>query len=182
MMDNKEKDPKRKYPRIKNYDYSNVGAYFITVCTSQRRNYFWKSVVGASIARPQHPMKNFSIVGACTARPQNPFDIKLSEYGKIADNAINNIEKIYPNVTVDNYVIMPDHIHLILIIHADEYGRAMHAPTAMRVIQQMKGYITKQIGLPIWQKSFFDHIIRNREDYEKHVKYIYENPLRFVYQ
>ncbi len=165
MMDNKEKDPKRKYPRIKNYDYSNVGAYFITVCTSQRRNYFWQSVVGA-----------------CTARPQNPCDIKLSEYGKIADDAINNIPKIYPNVTVDNYVIMPDRIHLILIIHSDECGRAMHAPTVMRVIQQMKGYITKQIGLPIWQKSFFDHIIRNREDYEKHIKYIYENPLRFVYQ
>ena len=165
MMDNKEKDPKRKYPRIKNYDYSNVGAYFITVCTSQRRNYFWQYDVGA-----------------CTARPQNQYDIKLSEYGKIADNAIKNIEKIYSNITVDNYVIMPDHIHLILIIHADEYGRAMHAPTVMRVIQQMKGYITKQIGLPIWQKSFFDHIIRNREDYEKHIKYIYENPLRFLYK
>ena len=162
MMDNKEKDPKRKYPRIKNYNYSDVGAYFITVCTSQRRNYFWQSVVGASIARPQ-----------------NQYDIKLSEYGKIADNAIKNIEKIYSNVTVDNYVIMTDHIHLILIIHADEYGRAMHAPTMIRVIQQMKGYITKQIGLPIWQKSFFDHIIRNREDYEKHIKYIYENPMQW---
>ena len=73
---------------------------------------------------------------------------------------------------------MPDHIHLILIIHGDECGRAMHAPTVMRVIQQMKGYVTKQLGLSIWQKSFFDHIIRNRDDYEKHVKYIYENPMK----
>ena len=157
--------PKRKHPRIKNYDYSEIGAYFITVCTSQRRNYFWQSVVGASIARPQ-----------------KHYDIKLSEYGKIADDAINNIGKIYPNVTVDSYVIMPDHIHLILIIHSDECGRAMHAPTMMRVIQQMKGYITKQIGSSIWQKSFFDHIIRNREDYEEHVKYIYENPMKWNFE
>ena len=70
--------PKRKHPRIKNCDYSEIGAYFITVCTSQRRNYFWQSVVGASIARPQ-----------------NHYDIKLSEYGKIADDAINNIGKIH---------------------------------------------------------------------------------------
>ena len=161
IMNGQEKEPKRKYPRIKNYNYSEVGAYFITICTSQRRNYFWQNDVGA-----------------CIARPQCPNDIKLSVCGKIADEAIKNIPKIYPNVTVDSYVIMPDHIHLILIIHSDECGRAMHAPTMMRVVQQMKGYITKQIGSSIWQKSFFDHIIRNREDYEKHAKYIYENPLR----
>ena len=154
--------PKRKHPRIKNYDYATIGAYFITVCTSQRRNYFWQSFVGASIARPQ-----------------NPTEIKLSEYGKIVDNAINNIPKIYPNIEIDRYVIMPDHIHLILIIHGDECGRAMLAPTVMRIIQHTKGFITKQIGSSIWQKSFYDHVIRNREDYEEHVKYIYENPIKW---
>ena len=55
----------------------------------------------------------------------------------------------------------------------------MVAPTISRVVKQMKGYVTKQIGVSIWQKLFYDHIIRNLEDYEEHVKYIRENPTKF---
>ena len=54
----------------------------------------------------------------------------------------------------------------------------MVAPTMSRIVQQMKGYITKRIGFAIFQKLFFDHVIRNQQDYEEHLKYIYENPLR----
>ena len=79
-------------------------------------------------------------------------------------------------MSVDRYVIMPDHIHLLITIHTDERGRPMVAPTVSRVVQQMKGYVTKHIGSSIWQKSFYDHVIRNKEDYETHIKYIYENP------
>ena len=57
----------------------------------------------------------------------------------------------------------------------------MVAPTVSRIISQMKGYVTKRIGKSIWQKLFFDHIIRNKQDYEEHVKYIYENPLHRTY-
>ena len=57
----------------------------------------------------------------------------------------------------------------------------MVAPTMSRVVQQLKGYITKRIGNSIWQKLFIDHIIRNHEDYEEHVKYSYENPTRRYY-
>ena len=159
---NKEKElPKRKSPRLDNYDYSSTGAYFITICTLERRNYFWENV-GATIGRPQ--------------------DVILSHYGNIVDEAINNIPSIYPAVDVDRYVIMPDHIHLLLIIRADEYGRPMVAPTMSRVVQQLKGYITKRIGSSIWQKLFVDHVIRNRQDYEEHVKYIYENPTKWNWQ
>ena len=153
--------PQRKKNRIEHYDYSSCGAYFITICTSGRRNYFWNSV-GATIGRPQ--------------------DVDLSQYGKIADEAINNIPVIYPALKLDHYVIMPDHIHLLLMICADEYGRPMVAPTMSRVVQQLKGYITKRIGQSIWQKLFFDHVIRNRQDYEEHVKYIYDNPMRWTIQ
>ena len=52
------------------------------------------------------------------------------------------------------------------------------APTMSRIIQQMKGYITKRLGSSIFQKLFFDHVIRNQQDYEEHLKYIYENPMR----
>ena len=153
--------PSRKRNRLKHYDYSSCGAYFITICTSDRRNYFWNGV-GATIGRPQ--------------------DVDLSQYGKLVDEAINNIPSIYPTLKLDHYVIMPDHIHLLLIIRADEYGRPMVAPTISRVVQQLKGYITKRIGHSIWQKLFFDHVIRNRQDYEEHVKYICDNPVKWVIQ
>jgi len=153
--------PKRKDIRLKEFDYSTVGAYFITVCTKERKNYFWEDV-GTTIGRPS--------------------DVNLSHYGKMVDDAINNISKIYPCVTVDHYVIMPDHIHLLLMIHAVDNGRPMVVPTIDRIIKQMKGYVSKQIGCSIWQGRFFDHIIRNRDDYNEHVEYIRENPVRWYYK
>ncbi len=56
----------------------------------------------------------------------------------------------------------------------------MVAPTMSRIVGQFKGYVTKKIGEPIWQKLYFDHIIRNRQDYEEHIEYIYENPIRYI--
>ena len=149
--------PKRKKNRLEHYDYSSCGVYFLTICTSKRENYFWDNV-GATIGRPQ--------------------DVILSEYGGIVEESIHCIPDIYPALALESYVIMPDHIHLLLRIRSDENGRPMVAPTMSRIVQQMKGYITKRIGFPIFQKLFFDHVIRNQQDYEEHLKYIYENPLR----
>ena len=117
-------------------------------------------------------------VGAIIDRPQN---VELSLYGKMVDNAIQNITSAYPTLLLESYVIMPNHIHLLLRVCADEYGRPMVAPTMSRVIQQLKGFVSKQAGIRIWQKSFHDHIIRNREDHEEHLQYIYENPIRWHY-
>ncbi|MGN0819780.1 MAG: transposase [Christensenellaceae bacterium] len=176
----------RKRNRLEHFDYNACGAYFITICTSDKRNYFWNDV-GATIGRPQ--------------------DIELSQYGKIVDEAINNIPSVYPALKVDHYVIMPDHIHLLLMITDDQcpspevsgdldktttdscsttspakrlYKQPMVAPTISRVIQQLKGYITKRIGYSIWQKLFFDHVIRDRQDYEEHIKYICNNPAKLI--
>ena len=160
VMDMENELQKRKRNRLENYDYSSCGAYFLTICTSERRNYFWDNV-GATIGRPQ--------------------DIVLSQYGKIVDEAINNIPKIYPVLKIERYVIMPDHIHLLLVVYADEYGRPMVAPTMSRVVQQMKGFVTKRIGHSIWQKLFYDHIIRNQKDYEEHANYIHKNPVRWYH-
>ena len=149
--------PKRKKNRLEHYDYSSCGVYFLTICTFQRENYFWDNV-GAIIGRPQ--------------------DIILSERGKIVEESIQCIPVIYPSLALESYVIMPDHIHLLLRIRSDENGRPMVAPTMSRIVQQMKGYITKRIGSSIFQKLFFDHVIRNQQDYEEHLKYIYENLMR----
>lgn len=83
-------------------------------------------------------------------------------------------------IRVDKYCIMPDHIHIILVIDADAAGRTQFAPTISRVIKQFKGAITKQIGRPIWQKSFYDHGIRNQQDYDEIRQYTENNPLKYV--
>ncbi len=149
---------KRKPVRLKDYDYSSSGVYFITVCTKDRKALFWDNV------------------GATTGRPR---EIKLSKYGKIADDAIRQISECYERIKIDNYVIMPNHIHLLLNIEGSIDGRPLVAPTISRVIKQMKGYVSKQIGYSIWQKSFVDHIIRNEKDYTEHCTYIENNPIKW---
>lgn len=150
--------PKRKSPRLPFYDYSAPGAYFITICTHNRKCILWDGV-GASIARPQKP--------------------QLSSWGMVVEKAIQNIGDHYSAVSVDHYVVMPNHIHLLLQINTDPDGRALLAPTVSRVVQQLKGVVTKHIGHCIWQKLFHDHVIRNEKDYSKIWEYIDNNPARW---
>ena len=147
--------PKRKQNRLDNFDYSSGGAYFITICTRDRKKILSE------------------IVGADTIRP---CEIKLLQYGKIVDEAINNIANIYENMSVDKYVIMPDHVHIILQITKNS-GRIISAPT---VIAGMKRYVSKKCGISIWQKGFYDHIIRNQKDYNETWQYIEENPAKWL--
>ena len=152
--------PKRKMNRIENYDYSTPGAYFITVCTANREKIFWSDRRGE----------------LCS--PGN--GVMLSDAGKIVENEIQKLNTVYDSVGVDKYCIMPDHIHFILSIDTDENGEQREAPTVSRVIKQFKGVVTKRIGRPIWQKSFYDHGIRNRQDYNEVWEYIENNPLKYL--
>lgn len=149
--------PKRKKTRLPGYDYSQNGAYFITICVMERQELLWN--VGARIARLQDTTP-------------------LSQYGLVVDAAILEITKHYPCIRVDKYCIMPNHIHLILMLQQDD-GRTMRAPTISTVINQMKGTVTKQISFSLWQKSFHDRIIRNEREYQKIWEYIDTNPLKW---
>ena len=151
--------PKRKPIRIENFDYSAPGAYFITICTANREKIFWSD---------------------CRGELRSPANVPLSDIGIIVDNEIKKLNSVYHAVRVDKYCIMPDHIHMILTIHADEVGRTQFAPTISRAIKQFKGSITKQVGRPIWQKSFYDHGIRNGQDYDEIWQYIESNPLKYA--
>ena len=151
--------PARIPIRLENFDYSASGAYFITICTTNREKIFWSDRRGEL---------------------RSPASVPLSYIGSIVDNEIKKLNSVYDAVRVDKYCIMPDHIHFILSIHTDEHGRTQFAPTISRVIKQFKGSITKQIGRPIWQKSFYDHGIRNRQDYEQIWQYIENNPLKYA--
>ena len=150
---------KRKPNRLENYDYRTAGGYFITICTRDKAHLFWKNV------------------GAIIDRPEN---VPLNHLGQIVDQVICDIPCHYPAVAVDKYVIMPNHVHLLLRIETDDCGRSMIAPTLSKVIQQMKGTAVKKAGISIWQKGFYDHVIRGDEDYLECWRYIEENPRKWA--
>ncbi len=162
----REQLPKRKRLRLQNFDYSTAGAYFITICTQDRK------------CTLSH------IVGAIHESPET----ELTAYGKIVEKTIQTIPERY-RVTIDTYVIMPNHVHLILIIADEEVRAIRESPLRERsVISKIIGYlkmnaskeIHRQYGnVTVWQRGFHDHVIRDREDYEEHMRYIAENPARW---
>ena len=151
--------PTRKQNRLKEYDYSTPNAYFITICTEKRKNLFWMDV------------------GVIIDRPKN---VPLTNLGIFAQRSIENIPKYYPAISVDHYVIMPNHIHLLLQINTDVNGRSMIAPTISTVVRLMKGTVSKQAGFAVWQKGFYDHVIRNDNDYLDIWNYIEGNPSKWT--
>ena len=116
-------------------------------------------------------------VGAIIDRPKN---VPLTNLGIIAQRSIENIPKHYPAISVDHYVIMPNHIHLLLQINTDVNGRSMIAPTISTVVRLMKGTVSKQAGFTVWQKGFYDHVIRNGNDYQDIWNYIEGNPSKWA--
>ena len=152
--------PERKQTRLKEYDYSAPGAYFVTICTQDRRCILSDISVGAAISRPP--------------------EVHLTAYGEIVDLAINNISSVYSGFSVDNYVIMPNHVHMILRIHANDNGRQVAAPTVSTVVGHMKRWASIHAGTAIWQKSFHEHVIRNEEDYRQIWDYIDTNPAKWA--
>lgn len=152
--------PKRKNIRLNDYNYSSNGAYFITICTKNKENLLWKNV-GANCVRPLE-------------------QLPLSKIGIVVENEIHKLNTVYENIKVDKYQIMPNHIHLIIFIYEDSNGRTQFAPTISRIIKQFKGSITKQIEFSIWQKSFYDRVIRNEKEYQSVWNYIHNNPLKYL--
>lgn len=155
-----EKLPERKPTRLKEYDYSNNGAYFVTVCTKDRQKVL-SNIVGEGFPLP-----------------------KLLPQGKIVDDVIKEIPQKYNCVKIDKYVIMPDHIHLLISI-TEIGGRGNPSPTIETVMGWFKYQATKKInqatgnvGKKVFQRSFFDHIIRNENDYREIWEYIENNPRR----
>ena len=148
---NKNELPKRKANRLTNYDYSQNGAYFITICVKDKKPILSKVI------------KDNIIKSA---------EINLSKIGMIVDDAIKAIPEHYSGVYIDKYVIMPNHVHIIIRLE-NKCGRIISAPT---VVGGMKRYVSKTVGKPIWQKSFYDHIIRDELDYQTKWKYIDDNP------
>ena len=152
--------PQRKPNRLSDYDYDQNGAYFVTVCTQDRRKIL-STIVGD---------------GSPVPKPA----------GMIAETMIAQIPDKYPSVSVDKYVIMPDHIHLLLRFDRD-IGTGNPSPTLGTVVGWYKYQVTKQINLysnnkgeRIFQRSYYDHVIRNQQDYNEVWAYIENNPRKWA--
>lgn len=156
--------PQRKENRLKGYDYGSAGAYFITVCTKGRAFLLWKSETYQNILQR---MKAFMPVGADTIRPL------LSDYGVKVDQAINEMRCHYPEIKIDSYVIMPNHVHILLMTNA-------RSKPISTIIGQMKRSASMAIGEGIWQKSFHDHIVRDENDLQRIRQYIESNPAHWA--
>lgn len=150
----------RKQNRLSSYDYSTNGAYFVTICTHDRQKVLSEIVEDGSLV--------------------------LRHVGKTAEEYIIRIPEKYPSVSVEKYVIMPDHVHMLLGIGQ---GTGDPSPTLGNIIGWYKYQVTKEAnrilgteGKKLFQRSYYDHVIRNQADYNEAWEYIENNPRKWVIQ
>jgi len=154
--------PTRKPTRLPYYNYSTPGAYFLTLCTQDRRCILSGIVGGGALDAPH---------------------TQLTTVGTIAQKYIlsgNNI----PGVTVDKFVIMPNHIHMILFVDETACNGPSKAPAPTNAmiplfVSTFKRFCHRDLGEAIFQRSYHDHVIRGDEDYLKIWQYIDSNPAKW---
>lgn len=146
----------RKNIRLSGYDYSRAGAYFVTICTTERAPIFWKDFL-------------------CP---------ELSPSGMIASEEVRALEERFLPVRIEKYVIMPDHVHILLTLRRQGQSPCL---TLGSVMGAYKSITTKRInretgapGEKIWQFRYYEHIVRGEEDFLAMWRYIEENPAHWI--
>ncbi len=162
----------RRSIRLKDYDYAQAGAYFVTICTHNHVCLLGEIVEG---------------------------EMALNEFGRIVQEEWMKTEQLRPNVSCGKFVVMPKHFHGVLIINYDgrgvlQYARTPSAPTGFKspsqtigaIVRGFKSAVTKQInhlcqtpGQKFWQRNYYEHIIRNEDDFQRINEYIENNPLKW---
>ena len=151
----KENLPQRKRIRLLEYDYSTEGYYFITICTKNRIEILGK------------------IKDICRGGNLPSAKIKLTDIGIIVEKYIKQITNVYDNVNIDEYIIMPNHIHMILILeNSNEHNIS-------KIIGQFKRNVSMELKYSIWQKLFYEHVIRNDKEYYMIKEYIRTNIIKW---
>lgn len=153
--------PKRKRNRLAAYDYNRAGAYFITLCTYNKECVLSRIVGDDALGVPTN---------------------RLTKWGSIAEEYILSGNRM-DRVTVDKYVIMPNHIHILLIVEGTPNGTpGASSPTAAvvpRFVSALKRLTNQKIGKNIFQRSYHDHVIRNQQDYLRIWEYMDNNPKKW---
>ncbi len=158
---------KRKHIRLREYDYTQNNTYFITICAHNRTHLFGE-IVGAHLR----------------VRPNNP--------EKIIERWFVELENKYDNLRIDKYIIMPDHIHVLMYNPGvDDFSGAHTGAPLPEIVKWFKTQTTNEYirgvknGLfppfdkHIWQRNYYEHVIRDEKDYNEKWQYIEENPMRW---
>ena len=201
-MDKENQFPTRKPTRLKNFDYNTIGAYFITICTQDRRQILSRIPVGVDVPGDPYdvPGDPYDVPGDPYDVPGDPYDVPGDPYdvpgdpqnvellpcGIIADKCIKQMDEFYDHISVERYVIMPNHIHILLFVRDCGVSKtsipaSKQTSTVSHFVSTFKRFCNKEFGKNVWQRGFHDHIVRGGEDCDNIVRYICENPMRWFY-
>jgi putative transposase len=160
---------RRKILRLRDYDYSQNGAYFITVCVHHRQFLFGHFKEGK---------------------------LHINKFGRIVQECWSELPSHYPDIQLDNFIVMPNHIHGIVIFDSNARAGLRPAPTAhgtrpncktekslFEIVGSFKAFSSRLInrarkmpGASVWQRGYYEHVIRNESDLEETIYYINSNP------
>ena len=170
-MDSSGRRHNRHSIRLRDYDYTQAGAYFVTICSWSRECLFGDVIDGK---------------------------IQFNEYGQIVQECWDAIPEHFIGIKLENHIVMPNHVHLIILIVENGRGMACHAPTDRQfgkpisnslstIIGSFKSAVTKRINqirntpnVPVWQRNYYEHIIRNEDELNRIQEYIINNPLQWA--
>ena len=159
--------PVRKRLRLQAYDYGQNGVYFITVCTKDRRHILSQVIPAPLGVQPE---------------------IRLTAYGMIVEEELSELSRRFSGISLDHWVIMPNHIHLLLRLD-NTGGAAKGAPyegtshgsaTIPGMMRALKSITSHRAGIRLWQTSYFDRVIRNDAEWEECWTYIDNNPAQWL--
>ena len=173
--------PSRKQNRLPDYDYAQEGAYFVTLCTHNRARLF-------VMENPYVVGNDLCVVPQISKPTQGTAHRPFPTVGnQIIHKWVREVENKFPNVVIDKYVVMSDHLHLIVTIKERHIGRSL--PDVMRFFKTMttneyirgvKNSELQPFEGKLWQKSYYDHVIRNQQDYNEIWEYIENNPTKWM--
>ena len=143
----------RKTVRLKEYDYTKEGMYFVTICI-KNREYLLGEIIDA--------------------------DIILSEYGEIIKEELLKLSERFKDIEIYSYVIMPNHIHSIIENLGNNKNRLGNVLKTFKSVTSIRcNNINKTRGISIWQRNYYEHIVRNEKELYKILEYIKYNPLNW---
>ena len=154
----------RRSIRLQGYDYSQAGAYYVTIVV-WRREHIFGEIVGAGL------------------KPTRTAEMQLNRFGQIVNDAWYDLPKHYPHIELDAFCIMPNHVHAIIVLNDNP---AVKRHPLSEVVRAFKSFSARRInslrntqGIPVWQRNYYEHIIRNQEDYLSKSGYILDNPFNW---
>ena len=181
----------RRSIRLKGYDYSQAGLYFITICCQDRKYLFGEVVAANAIGSIDE-----SGINPITENDSYP-KMVLNHFGQIAYDEWLNTTAVRNNVELGEFIIMPNHMHAIIKI--TDSGGELHSPdykshspklqgtsqTVGAIVRGYKSAVTKQlnllnIGCTVWQRNYYEHIIRHERAYQNISNYIINNPAKWA--